>query len=65
MKLISWFKRQLFGNALDELQQQKADQIGHRGYWLAWWLLLAALLGRASPGPKCPRWRGSGSSLWC
>ena len=27
MKLCAWFKKQLFGNELDELQQQKADQI--------------------------------------
>ena len=44
MKLCAWFKKQLFGNELDELQQQKADQIGHRGFWLAWALLLIALL---------------------
>lgn len=58
MKLISWFKQQLFGNALDELQQQKADQIGHRGYWLAWWLLLAALLGQSIAGAEMPQMAG-------
>ena len=50
MKLFSWFKKQLFGNELDELQQQKADQIGHRGSWLAWWLLLVALLAQSIAG---------------
>ena len=44
MKLIAWFKKQLFGNELDELQQQKEKEIGNRGYWLAWWLLLAAIV---------------------
>lgn len=58
MKLISWFKQQLCGNALDELQQQKADQIGHRGYWLAWWLLLAALLGQSIAGAEMPQMAG-------
>lgn len=50
MKLFSWFKKQLFGNELDELQQQKADQIGHRGFWLAWWLLLISLLAQSIAG---------------
>ena len=63
MKLFSWFKKQLFGNELDELQQQKADQIGHRGFWLAWWLLLISLWCRALPGRRCPRWPPSGWSL--
>ena len=50
MKLCAWFKKQLFGNELDELQQQKADQIGHRGFWLAWALLLIALLIQSIAG---------------
>ena len=58
MKLFSWFKKQLFGNELDELQQQKADQIGHRGFWLAWWLLLAALLGQSIAGAEMPQVAG-------
>lgn len=50
MKLIAWFKKQLFGNELDELQQQKADQIGNRGYWLAWCMLLIALVAQSIAG---------------
>lgn len=50
MKLIAWFKKQLFGNELDELQQKKADQIGNRGYWLAWCMLLIALVAQSIAG---------------
>lgn len=58
MKLCAWFKKQLFGNALDELQQQKADQIGHRGFWLAWGLLLIAIIVQGIGGEEFAQMAG-------